>query len=55
MATSHHGEIDQALVELQERLIAALKDEEGALELTADQVRAGGIVALIQRHLAPTS
>ncbi len=49
-----HNEDDQELANLERRLLLAVQKEEGGLELTADQVRAGGIVPVIRRHLAAT-
>jgi antitoxin ParD1/3/4 len=49
-----HAEDDQELADLERRLLLAVQKEEGGLELTADQVRAGGVVSLIRHHLAAT-
>ena len=49
-----HGEDDRVLADLERRLLLAVQNEEGGLELTADQIRAGGVVPLIRSHLAAT-
>ena len=46
----HLAETGLELAELERRLLRALSSEEGSLELTADQIRGGGVVAMIREH-----